>query len=143
MEARIAILDIGYSLAYDCRSFEFHRQPYGEFVMPDWNNGLIKSVKPKAGVEGGEVIITCEGFDTSEYSACRVLFGDQLDAHPGRLVSASPSRVIVSVPEYEIGVGGNELKLHGGPRSFNAPFVLGTKLADNLHPVANPAIDRD
>jgi sugar lactone lactonase YvrE len=107
--------------------------------MSDWNNGLIKSTLPIAGVEGGEVIITCEGYDTSDYSACRVKFGDQR----GRLVSASPFRVIAAVPECEIGIGAKELKLEGATTTFTAPFTLGAKIADNLHPVANPAIDRD
>jgi sugar lactone lactonase YvrE len=107
--------------------------------MSDWNKGLIKSTLPRAGVEGGEVIITCEGYHSSDYSACRVMFGDQR----GRLVSASPTRVVVAIPESEIGVAANELKLEGGSSILTAPFTLGAKIADNLHPVANPAIDRD
>jgi sugar lactone lactonase YvrE len=103
------------------------------------NNGMIKSTLPRAGVDGGEVIITCEGYDTSDYSACRVMFGDQ----PGRLVSASSKRVIAAVPSCELGVSADELKLEGANGSFTAPFILGAKIADNLHPVANPAIDRD
>jgi sugar lactone lactonase YvrE len=108
--------------------------------MSDWSNGLIKSVRPPAGVEGGEVILACEGYDTSDYAACRVEFGV---GERGRLVSASPARVIASIPEYEVGVGGSGLSLEGGGRTSRAAFVLGTKLADGLHPVANPAIDRD
>ena len=107
--------------------------------MSEMKKGQIKSTLPRAGVEGGEVIISCEGFDTSDYSACRAIFGDQ----SSRLVSASPTRVIAAVPEYEIGVSVNELRLEGASTSFTAPFTLGTKLADNVHTVANPAIDRD
>ncbi len=108
--------------------------------MSDRSNGLIKSVRPQAGVEGGEVVLSCEGYDTSDYAACRVLFGD---SEQGRLVSASPSRVIASIPEYGIGAGGAGLSLEGGGRASQTRFTLGTKLADGLHPVANPAIDRD
>jgi sugar lactone lactonase YvrE len=108
-------------------------------VMPDWSNGRIISAVPRAGVEGGEVVITCEGYDTSDYSTCRVMFGDQR----GRLVSASPARVIAAVPECEIGVSAGELRLEGAGAVFTTPFTLGAKIADNLHPVANPAIDRD
>lgn len=107
--------------------------------MSDWNNGLIKNTLPRAGIEGGEVIIQCDGYDTSDYSACRVMFGDQR----GRLISASPTRVIVAVPECEVGIGAGELRLEGASTSFMVPFTLGTKIADNLHPVANPAIDHD
>ncbi len=107
--------------------------------MADWNNGPIKNTLPRAGVDGGEVIITCEGYNTSDYSACRVMFGEQR----GRLVSASPTRVIAAVPDCGIGVSASELNLEGAGENFNTPFTLGAKIADNLHPVANPAIDRD
>ncbi|HEY6403199.1 MAG TPA: gluconolaconase [Blastocatellia bacterium] len=107
--------------------------------MPDSTNGVIKSVVPSAGVEGGEVAIACEGYDTSDYSACAVLFGGQR----GRLVSASSSRVIAAIPEYEVGVTGKELRLMSATTDSSVPFKLGVKIADNLHPVANPAIDRD
>jgi sugar lactone lactonase YvrE len=107
--------------------------------MPDLRNGLIKSVVPGAGVDGGEVVIICEGYDTSDYSACRVLFGNQR----GRLVSASPSRVIAAIPDYDVGVSGEELRLASATANYSAPFKMGMKIAENLHPVANPAIDRD
>jgi sugar lactone lactonase YvrE len=100
---------------------------------------MIKSVVPSAGVDGGEVILTCEGYDTSDYSSCRVVFGNQR----GRLVGASPMRVIAAVPDCEIGVGGAELRLESPTTRSSIPFTLGVKIAENLHPVANPAIDRD
>ena len=107
--------------------------------MSEWSTGLIKSVSPQAGVEGGEVKIACEGYDTSDYSTCRVLFGKQT----GRLISASPSRVIAAVPDCPIGVTGAELTLEGALMTLRAPFTLGAKLAEDLHPVANPVIDHD
>jgi len=107
--------------------------------MPDLSNGLIKSVVPGAAVDGGEVIITCGSYDTSDYSACKVLFGNQR----GRLVSASASRVIAAVPDYGVGESGGELRLISGTTDCAVPFKLGAKIAENLHPVANPAIDRD
>ncbi len=107
--------------------------------MPDLRNGLIKNIVPVAGVDGGEVIIACGGYDTSEYSACKVTFGNQR----GRLVSASPSRVVAAIPDYEIGVSGAEMRLTSATTDSSIPFKLGAKIAENLHPVANPAIDRD
>jgi sugar lactone lactonase YvrE len=107
--------------------------------MPDSTNGVIRRAVPSAGVEGGEVAIVCEGYDTYDYSACAVLF----DAQRGRLVSASSSRVIAAIPEYEVGVNGKEMRLMSGTTDCSVPFKLGAKIADNLHPVANPAIDRD
>jgi hypothetical protein len=107
--------------------------------MSELSEGVIRNLVPRAGVEGGEVIITCEGYDSADYRTCRVFF----DGQPGRLVSASPTRVIAAVPECETGIEGSQLRLEGGATSGSAPFILGAKLADNLHPVANPAIDRD
>lgn len=98
-------------------------------------SGFIKSVAPRAGVEGGEIIIGCEGFDASNYSHCHVFFGEE----EGRVLSASTHRVIATVPE---GKGGSqELKLEGGFFTGRTEFIWGTRIANDLHPVANPAID--
>lgn len=99
----------------------------------------IRQVSPAAGVEGGELFIACTGYDTTSYADCRIMFGDQR----GRLVSASPTRVIAAIPETPIGFETSEVRLIDGHGSASGPFTLGEKLADHLHPVANPAIDRD
>ncbi len=98
-------------------------------------SGIIKNLRPQAGVEGGEVIINCENYDTSRQSLCGIWFGDL----EGNLVSASSSRVIVAVPEGT--EGGDHLKLEGADFSARTKFNYGTRIADNVHPVANPAID--
>lgn len=98
----------------------------------------IKNINPTAGVEGGEVIITCEGYNTTDYSTCSIQFGDV----PGKLVSASPNRVISSIPEYDAGITCDNLSLYPDEAaSFTHPFKLGAKIADNIHPITNPAID--
>jgi sugar lactone lactonase YvrE len=101
--------------------------------------GVINSVTPRAGVEGGEVIIGCDDYDTSDYLACRVFF----DEYRGRLVSASSGRVIAAVPELPPGVGARQLRLESASGGSEASFSVGALIADNLHPVANPAIDHD
>ena len=103
------------------------------------NHGAIKQVAPRAGVEGGEVIVSCTGFDTADCAACHVSFGGLR----GRLVGAARERVIVGIPEYEQGFGADELTLVSSGAQLTMAFTLGEKLADNLHPVANPAIDRE
>lgn len=99
----------------------------------------IQSLTPKAGVPGGNVILNCTGFDTENYAGGQVLFGDTA----GRLVSASSARVVACIPE---GLSPRELSagiriLSGGRASNLQPFMVGELLADNLHPVANPAVD--
>lgn len=105
--------------------------------MADLSEGRISSVVPRAGVEGGEIVINCAGYDTSDYAACRVWFGEQR----GRLISAAAERVVAAVPDTEVGVGADEVRIEGAASDLGAAFTLGVKLADNLHPVANPAID--
>jgi sugar lactone lactonase YvrE len=101
----------------------------------------ILKISPSAGIPGGEILITCNDFDTSNFRRCRALFGNT----PGRIVGASLNRVIAAVPEVadaeERQAG---LLLRVGEQDGNrVPFRVGEKLADNLHPVANPAFDPD
>lgn len=95
----------------------------------------IKKILPAAGVEGGEIQIACEGFDSTDYSKCSICFGDET----GRIIGASPDKVVAQIPE---GSGGCDyLELIGGEFSKQAGFILGRRIASELHPVANPAID--
>lgn len=102
---------------------------------------IIQNVSPPAGVENGEVIITCENFDTRDFRRCRVLFGEL----EGRIVSASPRRVIAAVPKAS---GAFEhpdtLTLEvNGERSEPVPFSVALFVTDQLHPVTNPAYDAE
>lgn len=102
---------------------------------------VIESLTPGAGIEGGEIVINCKDFVFSTYDQARVNFGS-IDT---RVISASPTRVIAPVPPSAL-VGGGEIRVtleSNGEMSKGAPFILGYKLAENLHPVANPAYDRD
>ncbi len=107
--------------------------------MQEIHECSIRQVSPAAGVEGGELVIACTGYDTTSYADCRITFGDQR----GRLVSSSPTRVIAAIPESPIGFETSEFRLFDGRGVTSGSFTLGEKLADHLHPVANPAIDRD
>lgn len=107
--------------------------------MSEKKRDVIQSLAPQAGVEGGEVVITCSDYDTSAWQDCRVFFGE----HAGRIAGASATRVIVSVPELEKGVGASAIRLQSASSTSEAAFTVGTLIADNLHPVANPAIDHE
>ncbi len=99
----------------------------------------ILHLRPQAGAPGGLVIIECRGFDTRDYAACDVLFGET----PARIVSASSDRVLVRVPgelNERDRTAGIQL-LAAGEMSSRAPFLVAELLADSLHPVANPAYD--
>ncbi|HEX4946377.1 MAG TPA: gluconolaconase, partial [Blastocatellia bacterium] len=112
-----------------------HSWRASEVSPTNFMSGKITNLQPRAGVEGGEVILSCEGYDASDYRDCRVLVGLEL----GRIISAAPQRAIIAVPE---GKGGSEdLYLEGGSFSARGSFLWGTRIASDLHPVANPAID--
>ena len=100
----------------------------------------ILEVGPTVGLPGGEIIITCRDFDTSRFGECRVYFGSTR----GRIVSASDRRVVAAVPEMKEADTRTEIRLAVGNAESNPfPFHVGTLLADNLHPVCNPAYDAD
>ncbi|MGB7921797.1 MAG: hypothetical protein WCF57_01000 [Pyrinomonadaceae bacterium] len=105
--------------------------------------GRIVRISPTAGIPGGEVVIECEDFDTSDLRSCGVWFGGAR----AQLVGASSRRVLAIVPETEgEDAGGGETQVtleSNGERSEGATFIVGAKLAEDLHPVANPAFDPD
>jgi len=98
--------------------------------------GRITRLNPKASIPGGEVLIECEGFDTSERKKVSVTF----DGVQARVVSALPNRILVIVPESVRGEVFVCLE-NGDERSESASIIVGRKLADELHPVSNPAFD--
>ncbi|MBI3651435.1 MAG: gluconolaconase [Acidobacteria bacterium] len=102
---------------------------------------IIESLYPTAGIEGGEVIISCRDCNFSSFNQVRIQF-DVIEARP---IGASPSRVIVPVPAskyLESGVVKVRLEANHN-ESDGVDFIIGQKLAENLHPVANPAYDKD
>lgn len=102
---------------------------------------VIEKVIPGAGVEGGEITILCSEFRFSSYSQVTVRFNG-IETRP---ISASTTRIIAPVPASRLLEAGKaELTIAAaGNESDAAEFIVGQRLADNLHPVANPAFDRD
>lgn len=101
--------------------------------------GRIVRIDPVAGIPGGEVVIECADFDTSNIRACGCTFGGER-AH---LVGLSTQRALALVPDANAGGEIDVLLESDGEQSAPASFQLGSKLAEDLHPVANPAIDPD
>lgn len=102
------------------------------------NLAKILNIDPPYGIAGGEIVIDCAGFDTSDPSQCAVLIGDA----PAQIVASGPSRVLATIPETK---GGRvEVRLQSGDSlSEPAYLTVARKLAGDLHPVANPAFDPD
>jgi len=99
----------------------------------------IIRIDPPLALPGGEVTIDCEGFDTSDPTLCAVWFGNER----APIVALSPRRVLAIVPDLKQS-GSIDVSLEsGGIRSEATSVVVGKRLAEDLHPVANPAFDPD
>jgi sugar lactone lactonase YvrE len=101
--------------------------------------GQILSIFPGAGIVGGEFVIECTGFDTSNPPLCDVL----VDTVRAPLVGLGAKRVVAIVPDLKKS-GAVDVRLEcSGEQSEPARFIVGKKLAEDLHPVTNPAFDPD
>ncbi len=96
----------------------------------------IDSVSPSAAISGGEVLIRGHGFDPSDHVRPRVKFGE-IEAS---VVVAAADFLLARVPD---GATSGQIRIAANSvESAPYAFSLGVQIADNLHPVANPAIDR-
>lgn len=99
--------------------------------------GRIISVSPPYAIPGGEIIINCEGFELNNTEG----YGCFFDGKAARLTGASANRILAVVPD---NFDTTEVEIYlesGGDRSESFNITVGKKLADDLHIVANPAID--
>jgi sugar lactone lactonase YvrE len=97
----------------------------------------IEKVKPAAALPGGEIAIEGSGFGTRNHTRPQVQFGPA----EGSLMLAAENLLIARVPEGAAG-GAVRVKM-GSIESAPYPISLGVQVADNLHPVANPAVDAE
>ena len=103
--------------------------------MSDRMDLRILGVSPLSGVSGGELFISCQGFQPGFSS--KVLLGE-VEAF---IVSASNEKVIVHLPESPNSLG-ITLKVEESVSEL-FPFSLASRLCSDLHPVANPVIAPD
>lgn len=95
----------------------------------------VESITPAAAIPGGEIAIRGKGFSVSNNAQPRVIFGDA----EASLLIAAESYLVARVPE---GASGGMVRVatsHG--TSPAVEMQLGVQIAENLHPVANPAVD--
>src|SRR5437016_6168397 len=98
----------------------------------------IKNVAPKAALPGGEVVIEYSGRELAGSARPEVRFGD----FTAQVMMASSDHIIAKVPDSSSEIGTQELVIAtDGDTSRPFPYEIGRKLASNLHPVANPALD--
>ena len=95
----------------------------------------IDNVKPTAAIPSGEISISGTGFGGRNHARPMVHFG-QAEAS---LVMAAETQIIARVPD---GAGGGVVRITlGAAESQPYPVAIGAQIADNLHAVANPAVD--
>ncbi len=103
------------------------------------SNGIprIESVTPGAAIPGGDIAIHGRGFESRNNTRPRVQFGEA----EGSLLVSSESYLLARVPD---GAQGGTVRV-ATARAESPPFPLsiGVQIADNLHPVANPAVDSE
>lgn len=95
----------------------------------------IEKIAPQAAIPGGEVAIWGKSLVCNGSTRPTVLFGGQ----PGAILLSSSNRLVVRVPEGA--VSGNLTVDTGNGVTAPAAMTVGLPVTDNLHPVANPAID--
>jgi sugar lactone lactonase YvrE len=96
---------------------------------------VILSVEPSFALPGGEIVLHGRGLLPSISEATQVTFGEGI----GTVVFGSPTKLTILVPENASGDSLTVTTPHG---SASVAFTLATMLSENLHPVANPAVDR-
>ncbi len=102
-------------------------------------NGIprIERIAPAAAIPGGEVAIHGSGFESHNNTRPRVRFGDV----EGSLLVSTENFLIARVPD---GAAGGMVRVAtANAESQPYPISLGLQIADNLHPVANPAADAE
>ncbi len=103
------------------------------------SNGIprIERVTPGAAIPGGEIVICGSGFAARNHARPAVFFGET----EASVLLSTDDRLIARVPE---GASGGTVRV-ATARSESQPFpvAVGVQVADNLHPVANPAVDAE
>jgi sugar lactone lactonase YvrE len=95
----------------------------------------IERISPQAGIPGGRVRVYGAGLDPQALAESCLLFGTSVT----RAALITPSLVLGVIPPEATP---QTIQIMQRERTSNAvSFAVGTLLAENLHPVANPAID--
>jgi IPT/TIG domain len=100
-------------------------------------NGIprIERITPGAAIPGGEIVIHGSGFVSRAHPRPVVRFGEVEAA----LSLASENRLIARVPD---GANGGTVRVaNAANESPPHPVSVGVQIADNLHPISNPAVD--
>ncbi len=97
----------------------------------------IERLSPAAAIAGGDVRIHGQGFTQHNHARPRVRFGET----EASVSVAADDFLVATVP---VGAAGDSLRVStSGGEAGPVAMRLGVLIADNLHPVANPAVDNE
>jgi sugar lactone lactonase YvrE len=92
-------------------------------------------MKPGAAIEGGRVLITCRHLDMGAFTAARLRIG-------GVATRPDLARNTMLIARVPVGAMSGTVTLETKGQVSNAlPCEIGSRVAQNLHPVSNPAVD--
>ncbi len=94
----------------------------------------VERIMPQAGVRGGHIEVYGTGLTSEGLETCRLVFGSQAT----RPTLVTPTCLLGVIPK-DATPNTVQIEQHG-QRSNAVAFTIATQLAENLHPVANPAI---
>ena len=97
----------------------------------------IDSIDPMCALPGGEIRISGSGLRPPELRRPQVRFGDV----DGSIIISAEQFIVARVPEGA--ASGQVVVATNGHKSNPGEVRVGVPIAENLHPVANPAIDAD
>ena len=101
--------------------------------------GKIIAVDPPFAIPGGEIAVDCEGFQVTSGSDHGVFIGGVKCG----ITAASSSRILATVP-HDISSEHTHIHLESGAfQSVPVDMIVGRRIAENMHIVANPAVDTD
>jgi sugar lactone lactonase YvrE len=99
-------------------------------------NPHIEAIVPDAALPGGEVRITGSGLRPQDFRQPGVRFGEL----EGAIVVSADDFLVARVP---FGASGPVTVSTNGHASNAQPIRVATPIAENLHPVTNPALDAE
>jgi hypothetical protein len=97
----------------------------------------LVSLSPGAAMPGGEVELRGSGLQAAGGALPQVTVGDT----PVYLALSRAGRAVIRIPEGTI--SGDVVLSRGGGLSNSLELRVAVPMAENLHPVANPAVDAD
>lgn len=99
--------------------------------------GKLVSITPASAIPGGEIEAAMEGFIGDGSSAPEV----SVDGTACRLVASSRKRILARVPERSGSGPASVRVISNGEASNSTSLIVGGMIAENMHIVANPAVD--